>query len=253
LIGRELYENLMPALEVGEDDSTIEDWDEIEKAWNESEVPSVEVQEPKEMVENMVDGVTDDGKGEGSADMEDATPATTEKSVHSAVVAMENAERSTCSIGRHSFGWCPCCLEMRAGIFDNDGESLKRLHSIIVVYCGGCTREKTDDEDDKKLKKKTLRKKQAQGSREYRTTEWKGMNISPQAWRGSEAWNIAKAVVGREVEFLSDGIDGTAYVEAEDFWRGLGKVDRIVSIDVEGYRAGQRRDLVLPYVRGGFM
>ncbi|KAC1331017.1 hypothetical protein FH972_027143 [Carpinus fangiana] len=243
IIDFDVHERLMVMLQAEEECRTGDGWVAVAESGFGCRLVQEAKVSPGTTVHAGTEAVND---GEVLAAAGETTPVTTESS-HGPMLS-DSTDRIEDGDGResvesrdakerHLFAWCPCCRKMRVAIFPNEPLGLSRLHTIMVVYCGRCTRETGGAEEKTTVNKK--KKNQRRGSEgsvgEEWGPQWKGLNISPEVWRGSEAGDVAKTIVGKEVDFLTDGKGGTAYLEAAEFWRGMGKGVRIGSVDVEGF------------------
>jgi hypothetical protein len=76
------------------------------------------------------------------------------------------------------------------------------------------------------------------------------LRLSPAIFRGSEVAEAARAILSVEVAFITVN-DGIAFKDIDEIVRGLTVEDRLMSVDMEGFRRGKRENLLLPYLAGG--
>lgn len=83
-------------------------------------------------------------------------------------------------------------------------------------------------------------------------SDFKELALSPEILEGSTAHKIASAVLSQEVGFITDG-RGVACRDINRIVTGLGKEDKLMSVDRERFKSGERTGLVLPYLAGGLI
>lgn len=76
------------------------------------------------------------------------------------------------------------------------------------------------------------------------------LRLSPAIFGGSEVTRVASTILSVEVAFIAMN-DGVAFKEIDEIVRGLTVEDRVMSVDMKGFREGKQVDLLLPYLAGG--
>ncbi|KAI7722658.1 hypothetical protein KC353_g305 [Hortaea werneckii] len=79
-----------------------------------------------------------------------------------------------------------------------------------------------------------------------------GLGMSPKVLEGSLVHKIASTVLSREVGFVTEG-GMIAYRDINTIVASLGRGDKLMSVDVERFKRGERIGLVLPYLEGGLI
>ncbi|KAM0721338.1 hypothetical protein Q7P37_003042 [Cladosporium fusiforme] len=107
--------------------------------------------------------------------------------------------------------------------------------SIIGTLCGLCRKMKGSNMDMGSL-----------------CSAFSGLGMSPKVLEGSTVHEIASIVLSREVGFVTEG-GMIAYRDIDTIVASLGRGDKLMSVDVEGFKRGKRTGLVLPYLEGGLI
>jgi hypothetical protein len=76
------------------------------------------------------------------------------------------------------------------------------------------------------------------------------LKLSPVIFGGSEVAQAARAILSFEVPFIAAN-DGVAFKDIDEIVRGLTVEDRLMSVDMKGFRQGKKENLLLPYLAGG--
>lgn len=76
------------------------------------------------------------------------------------------------------------------------------------------------------------------------------LRLSPAIFEGSEVAKAARAILSVAVPFVTIN-DGVAFKDIDEIVRGLTVKDRMMSVDMERFRRGERGNLLLPYLAGG--
>jgi hypothetical protein len=124
-------------------------------------------------------------------------------------------------------------------------------HGIVSVCCGGCRRPAgfwgLAGKKSSKGTKASVRSSSdiAEGM--------EAVNIDPEKLTG-EVGQIAQAIVGTDVRVLTFPSGGVKYIDATEFMEKLSFEDKLFNVNVEKFRAGERRrqELLEPF-RGGFI
>jgi hypothetical protein len=76
------------------------------------------------------------------------------------------------------------------------------------------------------------------------------LRLSPTIFEGSEVAEAARTILAVKVAFITVN-DGVAFKDIDEIVRGLTVEDRMMSVDMKGFREGKRENLLLPYLAGG--
>ncbi|KAM0714639.1 hypothetical protein Q7P37_009937 [Cladosporium fusiforme] len=147
--------------------------------------------------------------------------------------------------GKSGFGftWCVRCARVDAVLYGSKtlptglrGVESQLDNGIAPSMCGDCKREGGGNHG-------------YWGDDDFRSS-FEKLRLSPRIFRGSEVAEAARAILSVEVAFITVK-DGVAFKDIDEIMRGLTVEDRVMSVDMEGFRRGKRENLLLPYLVGG--
>lgn len=150
------------------------------------------------------------------------------------------------------FTWCIRCARVETILYGSKtlptelrGAEPQLDNGIAPIMCGSC-------------RPKSARN----GWREYGNGDYgysgdddfrssfEKLRLSPAIFGGSEVARVASTILSVKVAFITIK-DGVAFKDIDEIVRGLTVEDRVMSVDMEGFRQGKRENLLLPYLAGG--
>jgi hypothetical protein len=110
-------------------------------------------------------------------------------------------------------------------------------NGIVMIVCGMC-REKGSSSK--------------KNNTESFQVEFAELRLSAELFEGSMVQKVASAILCQEVPFITEE-GGVAYREINAMIAGLGREDKMMSVDVEKYKSGGRTGLVFGFLAGGLI
>lgn len=219
----------------------IPDMEKYEEAVLDDAVPegaeSVSQATAPEEVEEKAPGTSIDGQAEVSGDDETAIEETVE-AVSSGTKGMDGEE-----VGKGiAFTACFRCGRMEITQYadecipkDVKGEC-KDDNGIVMVLCGDC------GEGDVGSNDAVMRC----------SSNFEGLRLSPKLLEGSVIERVAETILGEEVAVITDK-GGIAYRDVNGMMTSLKREDKVMSVDVERFKKGERTRLKSGFLAGGLM
>ena len=109
-------------------------------------------------------------------------------------------------------------------------------NGIVMIVCGLC-REVDDGSNNDAV---------GLGS------SFRDLKLSPELFKGSVVYRVAKAMLSQEVGFIEDE-GGIAYRDVDAMVRSLRRDDRVMSVDLERFGRGERTELMCGFLSGGLI
>jgi hypothetical protein len=109
-------------------------------------------------------------------------------------------------------------------------------NGIMMIVCGLCR--EVDDGSNKDVARL--------GS------SFRDLRLSPELFKGSVVYGVAKAMLSQEVRFIEDE-GGIAYRDVDAMVTSLRRDDRVMSVDLERVKRGERTGLVCGFLAGGLI
>jgi hypothetical protein len=81
-------------------------------------------------------------------------------------------------------------------------------------------------------------------------SSFRDLKLSPELFKGSVIYRVAKAILSQEVGFIEDE-GGIAYRDVDAIVRSLRRDDRVISVDLERFGRGERTELMCGFLSGG--
>ena len=150
------------------------------------------------------------------------------------------------------FTWCVRCARVDVALYGSKtlptelrGADSQLDNGIATIMCGHC-------------KSKGAGNHQGRyngglygqsGVADFRSS-FEKLKLSPVIFGGSEVAQAACVILSFEVPFITAN-DGVAFKDIDEIVRGLTVEDRLMSVDMTGFREGKRENLLLPYLAGG--
>lgn len=206
-------------------------------------VPVEESIEPCHIDETPQDqaGDTEDGKGEG---VPEATVDTTSLD--------EDADTVQGDKSGFGFTWCVRCARVDVFLYGSKtlptelrGAESQLDNGIATIMCGYCKPKGAGNYRGKYVSGNYG----FSGDVDFRSS-FEKLRLSPKIFGGSEVAEAARAILSVEVAFITVD-DGVAFKDIDEIVRGLTVKDRVMSVDMKGFREGKRENLLLPYLAGG--
>jgi len=230
-VALELVPEYIPDMEKYEEEEAVPDDAVPEGAESVSQATA-----PEEVAETAT-GTSKDGQAELSGDNETAIEETVE-AVSSGTKGMDSEE-----VGKGiAFTACFRCGRMEMNQYadecipkDVKGEC-EDDNGIVMILCGDC------GEGDV-------------GSNEAVTrysSSFEGLRLSPKLLQGSVIQRVAEAILGEEVGFITDE-GGMAYRDVNGMMSSLKRNDKVMSVDVERFKSGERTGLKSGFLAGGLV
>jgi hypothetical protein len=110
-------------------------------------------------------------------------------------------------------------------------------NGIVMIVCGMC-REKGSSSK--------------KNNTESFQVEFAELRLSAELFEGSMVQKVASAILCQEVPFITEE-GGVAYREINAMIAGLGREDKMMSVDVGKYKSGGRTGLVFGFLAGGLI
>jgi predicted subunit of tRNA(5-methylaminomethyl-2-thiouridylate) methyltransferase len=83
-------------------------------------------------------------------------------------------------------------------------------------------------------------------------SSFRDLRLSPELFKGSIVYGVAKAILSQEVRFIED--EGSiAYRDVDAIVTSLRRDDRVISVDLERVKRGERTGLVCGFLAGGLI
>jgi hypothetical protein len=108
-------------------------------------------------------------------------------------------------------------------------------NGIVMILCGICQEMDGGSNDTESL-----------------CLDFKELKLSPELLEGSVVQNIANAVLSQEVAFITDE-GGIAYRDINAMATKLRRGDKLMSVDVDRFKGGERQGLILGFLAGGLI
>lgn len=186
-------------------------------------------------------GNTEDLKGEG---VPEATVDTTSLDEDGDTV---HGEKSG-----FGFTWCVRCARVDVFLYGSKtlptelrGAECQLDNGIATVMCGYCKPKGAGHYRGKYV----VGNYGFSGDVDFRSS-FEKLKLSPRIFKSSEVVEAARAILSVEVAFITVD-DGVAFKDIDEIVRRLTVKDRVMSVDMEGFRRGKRENLLLPYLAGG--
>jgi hypothetical protein len=191
---------------------------------------------PEEVAETA-SGTSIDGQAELSGDNETAIEETVE-AVRSGTNEIDSKE-----VGKGiAFTACFRCGRMEMTRYadecipkDVEGEC-KDDNGIVMILCGDCGEAEVDGDDAVTRCR----------------SNFEGLRLSPKLLQGSVIQRVAETILGQEVAFITDE-GGIAYRDVNGMMSSLKREDKVMSVDVERFKSGERTGLKSGFLAGGLM
>jgi hypothetical protein len=84
------------------------------------------------------------------------------------------------------------------------------------------------------------------------SSNFEGLRLSPKVLQGSVIQRVAETILGHEVGFITDE-GGIAYRDVNGMMSSLRRDDKVMSVDVERFKSGERTGLKSGFLAGGLM
>ena len=81
-------------------------------------------------------------------------------------------------------------------------------------------------------------------------SSFRDLKLSSELFKGSIIYRVAKAILLQEVGFIEDE-GGIAYRDVDAIVRSLRRDNRVMSVDLERFRRGERTELMYGFLSGG--
>ena len=230
-VALELVPEYIPDMEKYEEEEAVPDDAVLERAEIVSQATA-----PEEVAETAR-GTSKDGQAELSGDNETAIEETVE-AVSSGTKGMDSKE-----VGKGiAFTACFRCGRMEMNQYadeciprDVKGEC-KDDKGIVMILCGDCGEADVGSEE---------------AVTRYRSS-FKGLRLSPKLLQGSVIQRVAEAILGEEVSFITEE-GGIAYRDVNGMMSSLKRNDKVMSVDVERFKSGERTGLKSGFLAGGLV
>jgi hypothetical protein len=83
-------------------------------------------------------------------------------------------------------------------------------------------------------------------------SSFRDLKLSPELFKGSVIYRVAKAILSQEVGFIED--EGRiTYRDVDAIVRSLRRDNRVISVDLERFRRGERTELIYGFLSGGLI
>jgi hypothetical protein len=83
-------------------------------------------------------------------------------------------------------------------------------------------------------------------------SSFRDLRLSPELFKGSVVYRVAKAILSQEVRFIED--EGSiAYRDVDAIVTSLRRDDRVMSVDLERFKRGERTGLICGFLAGGLI
>jgi hypothetical protein len=83
-------------------------------------------------------------------------------------------------------------------------------------------------------------------------SSFRDLKLSPELFKGSLVYRVAKAMLSQEVGFIEDE-GGIAYRDVDAMVTSLRRDDRVMSVDLERFGRGERTELMCGFLSGGLI
>jgi hypothetical protein len=83
-------------------------------------------------------------------------------------------------------------------------------------------------------------------------SSFRDLKLSPELFKGSLVYRVAKAMLSQEVGFIEDE-GGIAYRDVDAIVTSLRRDDRVMSVDLERFGRGERTELMCGFLSGGLI
>lgn len=228
-VALELVPEYIPDMEKYQEEEAVPDDAALERAESVSQATA-----PEEVAETAR-GTSKDGQAELSGENETAIEETVE-AVSSGTKGMDSKE-----VGKGiAFTACFRCGRMEMNQYadeciprDVKGEC-KDDKGIVMILCGDCGEADVGSEE---------------AVTRYRSS-FEGLRLSPKLLQGSVIQRVAEAILGEEVSFITEE-GGMAYRDVNGMMSSLKKNDKVMSVDVERFKSGERTGLKSGFLAGG--
>lgn len=173
------------------------------------------------------------------------------------VAADTNAPRKNANVaegemGGFGFTWCFRCLRVDVILYGSKtlptemrGADCQLDDGIATIMCGHC-KSKGAGNPQGRYNGGLLGQS---GVADFRSS-FEKLKLSPVIFGGSEVAQAARVILSFEVPFITAN-DGVAFKDIDEIVRRLTVEDRVMSVDMKGFREGKRENLLLPYLAGG--
>ena len=230
-VALELVPEYIPDMEKSEEEEADPNDAVLERAESVSQATA-----PEEVAETAT-GTSKDGQAELSGDNETAIEETVE-AVSSGTKGMDSKE-----VGKGIvFTACFRCGRMEMNQYadeciprDVKGEC-KDDKGIVMILCGDCGEADVGSEE---------------AVTRYRYS-FEGLRLSPKLLQGSVIQRVAEAILGEEVSFITEE-GGIAYRDVNGMMSSLKRNDKVMSVDVERFKSGERTGLKSGFLAGGLV
>jgi hypothetical protein len=156
------------------------------------------------------------------------------------------------------FTWCVRCARVDVALYGSKtlprevrGGGLSGLDNGIAPILCGCSKGKGGSGDGSDRGKYTYGNHGRSGDVDFGFS-FEKLKLSPAIFEGSEVARAARAIVSSDVAFVTVN-GGVAFKDIGEIVKGLTKEDRMMSVDMKGFREGKREGLLLPYLVGGLI
>lgn len=161
----------------------------------------------------------------------------------------DTIRRDKCGFG---FTWCVRCARVDVDLYGGKtlptelrGAESQLDNGIATIMCGYCKPKGAENQGGKH----TSGIYGFPGYVDFRSS-FEKLRLSPAIFGGSEVAEVARAILSVEVAFITVN-DGVAFKNIDEIVRGLTVEDRLMSVDMNGFRQGKKENLLLPYLAGG--
>jgi hypothetical protein len=83
-------------------------------------------------------------------------------------------------------------------------------------------------------------------------SSFRDLKLSPELFKGSVVYRVAKAMLSQEVGFIEDE-GGIAYRDVDAMVTSLRRDDRVMSVDLERFGRGERTEVMCGFLSGGLI